>query len=313
MCWAFLMLIYTRSIYMEALFCPQKKGWPSPANHQMTTAPTKFTKSRGILGWHRFGRHRFQWHLSSLSISPRFLGKKNDPRVNRDWWTEFVFFSWSYTSLRNHFSRSWRDVPLNFLFVETSFNLESTLIVDHNAKKSQSDFWLVVEPTHLQNMRPSNWIISPAIDKKTYIIWNHHLVMQKISKLESDESGTESRQRDAPSQPVKLSLFETLKKPRWATKKKKKHTNVTFHWILLGSMMGSLYWLIFIPIKTGKKWVGCHPLYIQQQITTDSDRFFRCFGLPSFISQIELGTWRGRGAFQGTCIASGEKEGHHCF
>ena len=92
-----LMLIYTRSIYMEALFCPQKKGWPSPANHQMTTAPTKFTKSRGILGWHRFGRHRFQWHLSSLSISPRFLGKKKRTRVfNRDWWTEFVFFSWSY-------------------------------------------------------------------------------------------------------------------------------------------------------------------------------------------------------------------------
>lgn len=47
--------------------------------------------------------------------------------------------------------------------------------------------------------------------------------MQKISKLESDESGTESRQRDAPSQPVKLSLFETLKKPRWATKKKNTH------------------------------------------------------------------------------------------
>ena len=244
MCWAFLMLIYTRSIYMEALFCPQKKGWPSPANHQMTTAPTKFTKSRGILGWHRFGRHRFQWHLSSLSISPRFLGKKKRTRVfNRDWWTEFVFFSWSYKSLRNHFSRSWRDVPLNFLFVETSFNLESTLIVDHNAKKSQSDFWLVVEPTHLQNMRPSNWIISPAIDKKNKYLSCHHLVMQKISKLESDESGTESRPLDAPSKPVKLNPINPGE--QWT----KKNTNVTFHWILVGSMMGSLHWLVIIPIK----------------------------------------------------------------
>ena len=78
-CWAFLMFMGTRSKYTWKYYFSTKKKtrWPSPANHQihqMTTAPTKFTKARGILGWHRFGRHRFQRHLSSLSSFPSVFG-----------------------------------------------------------------------------------------------------------------------------------------------------------------------------------------------------------------------------------------------
>ena len=36
----------------------------------------------------------------------------------------------------------------------------------------------VVEPTHLKNMRPSNWIpfLQGSGEIKTYLIWNHQLV-----------------------------------------------------------------------------------------------------------------------------------------
>ena len=36
--------------------------------------------------------------------------------------------------------------------------------------------WLVVEPTHLKNMRKSNWVHLPQTGVKIKDIWNHHLV-----------------------------------------------------------------------------------------------------------------------------------------
>ena len=39
-----------------------------------------------------------------------------------------------------------------------------------------------VEPTHLKNMRTSNWIISPRFGMKIKNIWNHHLVMYITTK-----------------------------------------------------------------------------------------------------------------------------------
>ena len=40
---------------------------------------------------------------------------------------------------------------------------------------SDEDDWLVVEPTHLKNMRKSNWIISPSRDENKKYLSCHHL------------------------------------------------------------------------------------------------------------------------------------------
>ena len=53
---------------------------------------------------------------------------------------------------------------------------QPTGLGDSSLSKQNHLVWLVVEPTHLKNMRKSNWIIFPGKGENSKNIWNQHLV-----------------------------------------------------------------------------------------------------------------------------------------
>ena len=132
--------------------------------------------------------------------------------------------------------------------------------------------WLVVEPTHLKNMRKPNWIISPQIGVKIKNLWNQlvHCAPNDLSFKYSKWYKLRNRQNSSgscnnPMIPYNLQLcqlspqvLENLKNKKWNNKNNSKGSklHVTFPatpLIFLKQFDASDIWVYK---KIGAWWVG---------------------------------------------------------